>query len=76
MPAPPDSENRVEIAADQCKGCQVCTEACRQKCLVPADTLNAMGYQPVRFERRQCTACGLCYYVCPEPGAITVIKAD
>ena len=76
MSETPDSENRVAIDPGQCKGCQLCIEACRQKCLVLADGLNDMGYQTARFEKRQCTACGLCFYVCPEPGAITVIKAD
>lgn len=76
MSETPELGNRIVIDPAQCKGCQLCIEACRQKCLVLADTLNEMGYQPARFERRQCTACGLCYYVCPEPGAITVYKAD
>jgi NAD-dependent dihydropyrimidine dehydrogenase PreA subunit len=38
--------------------------------------INAHGYQPAKFDRSTCTACGLCFYICPEPGAITVIKAD
>lgn len=68
--------NRVEVDPEQCKGCHYCVDACKRGCLVPTTELNALGFQPVRFEQRTCTACGLCYYVCPEPGAITVHKAD
>ena len=73
---PDDNGNHVVVDPAQCKGCHFCIDACRANCLVPGDGINGIGYQPVRFEQRKCTACGLCYYVCPEPGAITVHKAD
>ncbi len=68
--------NRARIDPDQCKGCRLCVEACPQHCLVMGSDLNALGYQYARFEDHGCTACGFCFYVCPEPGAITVIRAE
>ena len=70
------SPNHVAIDAAQCKGCRLCVEACPRKCLAVGVELNAIGYQFARFEERECTACGFCYYVCPEPGAIVVYKGS
>jgi NAD-dependent dihydropyrimidine dehydrogenase PreA subunit len=36
--------------------------------------LNRHGYHPAEYIGAGCTACGICYYVCPEPGAITVLR--
>jgi len=37
--------------------------------------LNAKGYDYVRFVHAEaCTACGLCFLNCPEPGALTVFR--
>ncbi len=69
-------ENRVIIEADQCKGCRLCVETCPNHCLVIGSEINVLGYQYAKFDNPNCTACGLCFYMCPEPGAITVIKAD
>ena len=68
------SENHVVISIDECKGCRLCVSACPRHCLSIGSELNRLGYQYARFEQRQCTGCGFCYYVCPEPGAITVHK--
>lgn len=71
-----DSQNHVIIEASECKGCRLCVESCPRECLVIGSEINAQGYQHARFANPRCIACGTCYYVCPEPGAITVIKAD
>jgi formate hydrogenlyase subunit 6/NADH:ubiquinone oxidoreductase subunit I len=68
--------NYVEIEAGQCKGCWLCIECCPTQSLAQGTELNKSGYQYARFEQHGCTACGFCYYMCPEPGAITVIKDD
>ena len=68
------SENHVFIATEECKGCRLCVAACPRHCLSIGADLNRIGYQYARFEQRGCTACGFCYYVCPEPGAITVYR--
>jgi ferredoxin len=35
-----------------------------------------MGVHPARYKGEGCTGCGVCYYCCPEPGAITVYRAS
>lgn len=72
----PTTGNHVIIQASECKGCRLCVEACPKGCLDIGSVINTLGYQHARFAKPTCTACGLCYYVCPEPGAITVVKAD
>jgi NAD-dependent dihydropyrimidine dehydrogenase PreA subunit len=64
--------NRAEIKSDECKGCCLCIEACPKGCLQLGTSINAIGYQYVQFQEGACSACGMCYYVCPEPGAIAV----
>lgn len=68
------SAGRVEIEADLCKGCLLCIEACPPGVLVVAKNLNKMGYRPVEYLGERCTSCGVCYYICPEPGSIRVYK--
>jgi len=33
-----------------------------------------MGFHPARYKGEGCIGCGFCFYVCPEPFAITVYK--
>jgi NAD-dependent dihydropyrimidine dehydrogenase PreA subunit len=44
--------------------------ACPQKNLKLSTTLNRIGYHPVEFsylgEKGECSACGICYWVCPD----------
>jgi NAD-dependent dihydropyrimidine dehydrogenase PreA subunit len=70
------TDNRVEIDPSQCKGCRLCVEACPKHCLIIGSEINVLGYQYAKFQNPECTACGFCFYVCPEPGAVTVIKAE
>ncbi len=66
--------NHVIINSEECKGCRLCIESCPKDCLMIGSNINKIGYQYADFQSKHCTACGICYYVCPEPGAITVIK--
>lgn len=67
--------NYVKIEPDQCKGCRVCISVCPKNCLVIGSRFNSLGYQSTVFEGEdRCTACGFCFYACPEPGVITVFK--
>ncbi|MBN2035612.1 MAG: 4Fe-4S binding protein [Chitinispirillaceae bacterium] len=68
--------NHIIINRDECKACYLCVDHCPQKCIVRGTTLNTMGYLAAEFKSERCTACGICFFVCPEPGAITVIKED
>ena len=66
----------VEIAAQLCKGCCLCTAACPPTVLVQSQFLNRQGYYAVSYLGSGCTGCGVCFYVCPEPGAITVKRRE
>ena len=68
------ANSSVIIAKDQCKGCRLSLQACPQHCLVIGSDINSLGYHYARFESDACTGCGFCFYVCPEPGAITVVS--
>ncbi len=69
-------ENVITIAPDQCKGCRLCVDACPRSCISVTSQINILGYQYARFEQKGCTACGFCWYVCPELGAITVYAGE
>ncbi len=65
------------ILPDYCKGCGRCISACAQHCITMGTEINPMtGLIPVLLDLESCTACGLCFYACPEPDAIAVFKAD
>ena len=49
-------------------------DACPPKCLMLLPELNGYGVHPARYTGEGCTGCGVCFYVCPEPGAITVYR--
>ena len=61
---------RVVVDADRCKGCDLCVVACPQQNLHLSGSLNRSGYHPAVFEyhgkKGACTACGICYWVCPD----------
>jgi len=65
---------KVEMNAEECKGCGLCIEACPPKVLRLADHLNHYGYHPAEYLGAGCTGCGICFFVCPEPGGITVLR--
>ncbi len=62
----------VVIREDECKGCGCCVEDCPVGVLEMSPKLNRMGYHPSSYKGDGCIACGICFYSCPEPGAITV----
>ncbi|MBI4522421.1 MAG: ferredoxin family protein [Deltaproteobacteria bacterium] len=64
----------VSIVEDTCKGCALCVAACPVKVIHLSEKLNAHGYHPAHYEGRGCTACGICFYICPEPGVITIYR--
>jgi 2-oxoglutarate ferredoxin oxidoreductase subunit delta len=66
----------VEIRVDECKGCGCCIADCPTGVLAVSENLNRMGYHPARYIGEGCIACGICFYACPEPGAITVYQLE
>ena len=64
----------VVTNTEECKGCGLCVEACTPGVLELSGHLNHHGYHPALYIGHGCTACGLCFYVCPEPGGIRVYR--
>ncbi len=60
----------VDVVAELCKGCELCIYACPSGNLVLSHSLNRKGYHPAIFSyegtRGSCTACGICYWICPD----------
>ena len=55
----------VVIAADRCKGCELCIPACPPQVLSMSVEKNALGYYyPILAEG--CTGCTACHLVCPD----------
>ena len=65
---------RPVIAADECKSCGRCVNACPKKCLRLADRMNSRGVKPAEYVGEGCTGCAICFYNCPEPYASTIQK--
>jgi 2-oxoglutarate ferredoxin oxidoreductase subunit delta len=77
MPTKTDKKDRgrLVVHTDCCKGCGLCVAHCPPQVIVIDDeAINALGYHPARYSGSGCTACGICFYSCPEPGAISVEK--
>ncbi len=69
------SRGKIEIHTDECKGCGLCVASCPIHVIeIRDDIINVQGYHPAAYKGEGCTACGTCFYTCPEPGAITVFK--
>lgn len=66
--------NRVTIVVEDCKGCRICAKQCPKNCIIMSSNLNKNGYPYAEFKSDKCSACGICYYVCPELGTITVYE--
>ena len=66
-PKPP-AWSPLAIAADRCKGCEICIGACPHHVLeLDRGIVNPLGYHPIRLtDPAGCTSCALCARVCPD----------
>ncbi len=67
-------DHTVIVNEDECKGCGLCIDICPKDVLFELSHLNRMGYHPAGYRGEGCIGCSFCFYACPEPGAITVLK--
>ncbi len=70
------ARGRVEINELQCKGCELCIDACPPHVLrMAADRFTSRGYHPAELfdPDLKCTGCAICTLMCPE-AAITVYR--
>ena len=58
---------KVEINAERCKGCGLCTIACPKKRIRIGKEINRQGYFFALWEDQEdCTGCALCGEICPD----------
>ncbi len=62
------------INAEECKGCERCVNACPKSVLKMGKKFNFMGFPYAVYIGSGCIGCGACFYNCPEPGAIKIVK--
>jgi NAD-dependent dihydropyrimidine dehydrogenase PreA subunit len=74
--ADPRTRGWIVVRDEECKGCGLCVVVCPAGCLELLDRLNHQGYHPAHYKGDGCRADGLCFYACPEPGAIAVYRGD
>lgn len=57
----------IKVHENQCKGCELCNQACPQKILGMSSRLNLKGYffATVKDPGR-CIGCSICAIVCPD----------
>jgi len=74
-PSTKEDRGLLVVHEDHCKGCGLCIAFCPPGVIeIETSIINALGYHPARYKGAGCNACGVCFYACPEPGAITVKK--
>jgi Pyruvate/2-oxoacid:ferredoxin oxidoreductase delta subunit len=76
MEIPKGDRGLVVVSVDHCKGCGLCPSFCPPEVLEISREINVQGYHPVRYLGSGCTGCAICFYICPEPGALTVLRRE
>ena len=66
-------KGRVEIDIQRCKGCELCTTACKEQALSLSETINIKGYRYILANNDLCNGCVNCALVCPD-AVITVFR--
>jgi 2-oxoglutarate ferredoxin oxidoreductase subunit delta len=62
-----DSQFKVVIDRERCKGCELCKSFCPKQIIEMDTQVNAKGYCPAKItEQAQCIGCQSCATVCPD----------
>lgn len=68
-------KGKVVIDIQKCKGCELCTAACKEGALVLSDSINIKGYRYAIADNNLCNGCVNCALVCPD-AVITVYRTN
>lgn len=66
-------KGKVVIDIQRCKGCELCTDSCKEHALSLSPTINNKGYRYIIANNDLCTGCVNCALVCPD-AVITVYR--
>lgn len=69
------ARGNVTFNIENCKGCELCLEACPQESLALSPRINAQGYHYAVLVKDNCTGCVNCALVCPD-AVITVYREN
>ncbi len=65
---------KIEIDIQKCKGCELCTVACKEDSIKLSKEINNLGYRYAVFVNSDnCTGCENCALICPD-GVIKVYR--
>jgi 2-oxoglutarate ferredoxin oxidoreductase subunit delta len=65
---------KIEIDIQKCKGCELCTVACKEDSIKLSKEINNLGYRYAVFVNSDnCTSCENCALICPD-GVIKVYR--
>jgi 2-oxoglutarate ferredoxin oxidoreductase subunit delta len=68
-------KGKVVIDIQKCKGCELCTVACKEGALKLSETINIKGYRYIVANNDLCNGCVNCALVCPD-AVITVYRTS
>ncbi|MBX7140883.1 MAG: ferredoxin family protein [Chitinophagales bacterium] len=68
-------KGKVVIDIQKCKGCELCTVACKEEALKLSETINIKGYRYIVANNDLCNGCINCALVCPD-AVITVYRTS
>jgi 2-oxoglutarate ferredoxin oxidoreductase subunit delta len=63
----------ISVNIENCKGCELCIDACPQESMALSKQINNKGYRYAVLIQDNCTGCSNCALVCPD-AVITVFR--
>jgi len=67
-------KGKIQIDIQKCKGCELCTVACKEDAIKLSKEINNLGYRYAVFVNPDnCTGCENCALICPD-GVIKVYR--